>query len=141
MELGKYLLTIVLGYLFGSLSSSIFLSRNALGGDVRTKGSGNAGATNMARVYGWGAGVMTLLCDMLKAAAGEGLDEETAQILAMLPEETEGGLAYAKWREGREMRWICRISADELRALSNAVMMIWMSRMSGMDGLTFPGGI
>ena len=69
MEIGRYLLIVVLGYLLGSLSSSILLSRNALGGDVRTKGSGNAGATNMARVYGWGAGVMTLVCDMLKAAA------------------------------------------------------------------------
>ncbi len=68
MDIGKYLLIAVLGYLFGSLSSSILLSRGALGGDVRTKGSGNAGATNMARVYGWGAGVMTLVCDMLKAA-------------------------------------------------------------------------
>lgn len=85
--------------------------------------------------------IVQSLAGVYRAAAGEGLDEETAQILAMLPEETEGGLAYAKWREGREMRWICRISADELRALSNAVMMIWMSRMSGMDGLTFPGGI
>lgn len=68
MVIGKYLLTVVLGYLLGSLSSSILLSRGALGGDVRTKGSGNAGATNMARVYGWGAGVLTLVCDMLKAA-------------------------------------------------------------------------
>ena len=68
MVIGKYLLIVVLGYLFGSLSSSILLSRGALGGDVRTKGSGNAGATNMARVYGWGAGVLTLVCDMLKAA-------------------------------------------------------------------------
>ena len=68
MDIGKYLLIVVLGYLFGSLSSSILLSRGALGGDVRTKGSGNAGATNMARVYGWGAGVLTLVCDMLKAA-------------------------------------------------------------------------
>ena len=62
----KYLVTAVLGYLLGSVSASILLSRIALGGDVRRKGSGNAGATNMARVYGWGAGFLTLAGDMIK---------------------------------------------------------------------------
>ena len=60
---------IVAGYLLGSLSASIILSRTAWGGDVRSKGSGNAGATNMARVYGLGAGFLTLGCDMLKTIA------------------------------------------------------------------------
>lgn len=67
MQIWKILLIAVLGYLLGSLSASIFLSRAALGGDVRGKGSGNAGATNMARVYGLGMGFVTLGCDMLKA--------------------------------------------------------------------------
>lgn len=67
MNIGKLLISIIIGYLLGSLSSSIFLSRNAWGGDVRGKGSGNAGATNMARVYGWAAGILTLACDMGKA--------------------------------------------------------------------------
>lgn len=69
MEVTKYLLTIIGGYLLGSLSTSIFMSRSVLGGDVRKRGSGNAGATNMARIYGMGAGVLTLLGDALKAAA------------------------------------------------------------------------
>ena len=60
---------LVAGYLLGSLSASILLSRTAWGGDVRGHGSGNAGATNMARVYGLGAGFLTLGCDMLKAIA------------------------------------------------------------------------
>ena len=63
----KYLLTIVAGYLLGSFSMSIVLSRETMGSDVREKGSGNAGATNMARVYGWKAGFLTLAGDMLKA--------------------------------------------------------------------------
>ncbi len=67
MEILKYAAVIVGGYLLGSLSASILLSRTAWGGDVREKGSGNAGATNMARVYGWGMGFVTLGCDMLKA--------------------------------------------------------------------------
>ena len=67
MDIIKLLITIVLGYLLGSLSSSVLLSIKAWGGDVRKKGSGNAGATNMARVYGWAAGILTLVCDMAKA--------------------------------------------------------------------------
>ena len=66
MSILKFAAVIAAGYLLGSLSASIFLSRTAWGGDVRGKGSGNAGATNMARVYGLGAGFLTLGCDMLK---------------------------------------------------------------------------
>ena len=64
----KYVLCVIAGYLLGSLSFSIYISR-LKGSDVRSKGSGNAGATNMARVYGMSFGVITLLCDALKAAA------------------------------------------------------------------------
>ena len=61
-----YCLVIVVGYLLGSLNFSVLLSRG-LGGDVRKKGSGNAGATNMARIYGMGAGLLTMALDMVKA--------------------------------------------------------------------------
>ena len=69
MSILKFAAVIAAGYLLGSLSASIFLSRTAWGGDVRGKGSCNAGATNMARVYGLGAGFLTLGCDMLKTIA------------------------------------------------------------------------
>lgn len=68
MEIVKYIAVGIIGYLLGSVSISIFLSKKAMGGDVREKGSGNAGATNMARVYGWSAGLVTLGGDMLKAS-------------------------------------------------------------------------
>ena len=55
-------------YVVGSLSLSILASKLFFGGDIRSEGSGNAGATNMARVHGWGAGLMTLAGDALKAA-------------------------------------------------------------------------
>ncbi len=73
MDAVKYLLVVIVGYLLGSVSVSVLLSRGVLGGDVRTKGSGNAGATNMARVYGIKAGVLTLAGDMLKALLAMGL--------------------------------------------------------------------
>ena len=68
METVKVLLIAVGSYLLGSVSLSIYMSKRIFGGDVRSHGSGNAGATNMARVYGMMAGVLTLAADMMKAA-------------------------------------------------------------------------
>ena len=67
MVILKYIAVVFLSYLLGSVSFSILMSRIFLGGDVRKKGSGNAGATNMARVYGIKAGLFTLLGDVFKA--------------------------------------------------------------------------
>ena len=67
MEVLKYIFIVVVGYLLGSVSISIILSR-MLGTDVRKQGSGNAGATNMARSFGLLAGFATLAGDFLKAA-------------------------------------------------------------------------
>lgn len=61
-------LSALLGYLLGSVSVAVLLSRRHFGGDVRTRGSGNAGATNVARVFGMKAGLLTLLGDMAKTA-------------------------------------------------------------------------
>lgn len=63
----KYLLSAGTGYLLGSLNSGVIISKLAFLEDVRHHGSGNAGATNMARVFGLGAGILTLGCDMAKA--------------------------------------------------------------------------
>ena len=68
LSLVKYLIVIVAGYLLGSMSTSLLLSKLGWGKDVRKHSSGNAGATNMARVFGLGAGFATLAGDMLKAA-------------------------------------------------------------------------
>lgn len=64
-----WILVPVIGYLLGSLSFSIIISCLFLGRDIRRHGSGNAGATNMTRVFGWVAGIATLTFDVLKAVA------------------------------------------------------------------------
>ena len=53
-------------YLLGSVNGSILLTRLLRIRDIRTQGSGNAGATNMARVHGLGYGLLTMFLDMLK---------------------------------------------------------------------------
>lgn len=65
----RYIVSALVGYFLGSVSVAVLLTRDKLGQDVRKSGSGNAGATNVARVFGMKAGVFTLLGDMAKTAA------------------------------------------------------------------------
>lgn len=57
---------VLLGYLLGSMNFAVIISRLKFHEDIRTKGSGNAGATNMSRTYGKAAGIATLAGDILK---------------------------------------------------------------------------
>jgi glycerol-3-phosphate acyltransferase PlsY len=59
----------VAAYLMGSIPFGVLLARLLGGKDVRKEGSGNIGATNVARVVGPLAGVLTLLFDAAKGAA------------------------------------------------------------------------
>jgi glycerol-3-phosphate acyltransferase PlsY len=58
--------TLALGYLLGSIPFGYLLVRATGGGDIRFIGSGNIGATNVARASGWAVGVATLLLDAAK---------------------------------------------------------------------------
>ncbi|MEN8130538.1 MAG: glycerol-3-phosphate 1-O-acyltransferase PlsY [Pseudomonadota bacterium] len=67
------LIVIVAGYLLGSISSAI-LSCALMGlPDPRTQGSRNPGATNVLRIGGKTAAIVTLLGDMLKGLIPVGL--------------------------------------------------------------------
>ena len=56
----------IIAYLIGSINFSVILSKKMAGFDVREKGSGNAGTTNMLRSVGKKAAAITLVCDVLK---------------------------------------------------------------------------
>lgn len=60
-----FAISILIGYLFGSINPAIILSK-AMGKDVRTMGSGNAGATNMLRNYGKASALIVMFGDILK---------------------------------------------------------------------------
>ena len=57
------------GYLCGSLTWGYWLVRLFRGEDVRTKGSGNVGATNVWRVYGAQLGLPAAVLDVAKGFA------------------------------------------------------------------------
>ena len=61
-----YIIMALIAYLIGSINFSIIISKKVAGFDVREKGSGNAGTTNVLRAVGIKAAIVTLICDILK---------------------------------------------------------------------------
>lgn len=61
--------SILVSYMIGSIPTAVWVGRKFYGIDVRTRGSGNAGATNTIRVLGWKAGIPVLLIDVFKGLA------------------------------------------------------------------------
>jgi acyl phosphate:glycerol-3-phosphate acyltransferase len=57
------------GYLLGSIPFGLIFAKTLGGKDVREHGSGNIGATNVSRVVGPVAGILTLFMDTAKGAA------------------------------------------------------------------------
>lgn len=82
----NYILSTGAGYLLGSINFGVILSKMGYHDDVRYHGSGNAGATNMTRSFGWGAGALTLAGDMGKALGsmfiGKKLAGNTGMVLS-----------------------------------------------------------
>lgn len=64
--MATYIIIAIIAYAIGSINFSVLISKKIAGFDVREKGSGNAGTTNMLRSVGKRAAAITLLCDILK---------------------------------------------------------------------------
>lgn len=84
------------GYLAGSMPFGYWLVLAVKREDVRKRGSGNIGATNVWRVYGWRLGLPVVLLDVVKglvpALLGALLVDDLAGVLA-------GGAAmFGHWR-------------------------------------------
>ena len=66
-------LLLLLAYLIGSIPFSFLVVRLLAGDDIRRHGSGNVGATNVARNFGKTPGVIALLLDVAKGWAATAL--------------------------------------------------------------------
>ena len=60
------IIVVLLSYIVGSIPTSIMLSKWRHGFDIRSKGSGNAGGTNVFRVLGWKSGLFVVIMDASK---------------------------------------------------------------------------
>ncbi|BDF58391.1 glycerol-3-phosphate acyltransferase [Christensenellaceae bacterium] len=67
MEIWVLILCAAIAYLLGSISFSYIFTKKIRHEDIRDKGSGNAGTTNVLRNYGWGLGLAVFAGDVLKA--------------------------------------------------------------------------
>ncbi|MGD9560056.1 MAG: glycerol-3-phosphate 1-O-acyltransferase PlsY [Oscillospiraceae bacterium] len=70
------------GYLLGSVNCSVLVSRMMYGEDVRTKGSGNAGMTNVLRSFGKKGAALAFVGDTVKGALGVFLGRWALMLLA-----------------------------------------------------------
>ena len=99
------LLAAVASYLLGSISSAVIVSRCLNREDVREKGSGNAGATNILRNYGAKAAAFTTLGDLAKSIVAVFIGGWLLMHLQLTgtPEISETGLRIV----GRYLAGVC----------------------------------
>lgn len=62
----ELLILILIAYVVGSIPTSIIVSRLKYKTDIREHGSGNAGATNVFRTFGWKPALFVTLVDVFK---------------------------------------------------------------------------
>src|SRR5262245_17723162 len=79
MNNSVYIVIAIVAYLLGSIPFGYLLVRIARGTDVRTSGSGNIGATNVARAGGAKLGLLTLFLDALKGYGAVFIAERLAK--------------------------------------------------------------
>lgn len=82
-------LSAVIAYLLGSVSFAIIVTRSFSGEDIRSCGSGNAGATNVLRSQGKGPAMLTFVGDLLKCMLSVFIGGWLLQHLQLCPATAE----------------------------------------------------
>jgi len=113
-------LSILAGYLLGSLPTAVWIGKKYHQVDVREHGSKNAGATNTIRVLGWKTGLVVLLLDMAKGYGAVKTvmyyvlpPEENTLLLILIATATVLGHIFplfAKFRGGKGIATMAGIS-------------------------------
>ncbi|HUB18738.1 MAG TPA: glycerol-3-phosphate 1-O-acyltransferase PlsY [Acidobacteriaceae bacterium] len=89
------LVTALVAYLLGSIPFGYLLVRIFRKEDIRQKGSGNIGATNVMRSGGRGLGAVTFLLDVLKGFAAVWLCRAGAVRVGLAPDGCANAVAIA----------------------------------------------
>lgn len=97
---------LILCYLIGSIPPAVWISKYIYGKDIRTQGSGNAGSTNMYRIYGRGAGIATQVIDLLKGSLAASIPLIYNQVL-----HDEGAGYHRPWLTLELQCLICGVLA------------------------------
>jgi glycerol-3-phosphate acyltransferase PlsY len=130
---------VVLAYLLGSVPFSLILARHWGVPDLRHVGSGNLGATNVARTSGLTAGLLVALLDIGKGAGSVWLAERLSGTGATC---AVAGLAaiighiypvWARFRGGKGVATACGVFAmlaptAALAALGIFAAIVWITR-------------
>ena len=66
--IAEFVAVVVIAYLLGSIPFGLIIGKLKGGVDIRERGSGKTGATNLMRVAGTRLGVLALVLDVVKAA-------------------------------------------------------------------------
>lgn len=88
---------ILLGYLSGSLSFALWVTRLRLAVDVRDAGSGHATTTNTIRQAGWGAGIIVFVLDIAKGFVPTYLAMTLSQVEWVIPLVAVAAVAGHCW--------------------------------------------
>ncbi|MGZ8348802.1 MAG: glycerol-3-phosphate 1-O-acyltransferase PlsY [Allosphingosinicella sp.] len=146
--LAEPLLTVLIGYLLGSIPFGLVLTRIAGLGDVRQIGSGNIGATNVLRTGRKGLAAATLLLDAAKGAAAVllvgRLWPDMGQLLALAGLAAFLGHLYPVWlgfRGGKGVATLLGVVAALLWPAALIAAAVWilallLTRYSSVGGMS-----
>jgi glycerol-3-phosphate acyltransferase PlsY len=125
----------LLGYLFGSLTPSIWVTRQVRGVDVRAAGSGHATTTNTIRQAGFGWGGLVLVLDIAKGFMPTWLALQFAPAVWVVPLTTAAVVighcwpVFAQFRGGMGLASAggCLLAANPLACLISLGILITLT--------------
>ena len=139
MTLIPGLLTLLAGYLLGSIPSGYLAGRWLMGIDIRREGSGSTGATNVLRVVGKGPALVVFAVDVGKGALAVRLAMAVLEPLGVPLSGDGASAAVDSW-----------VVAAGLAALAGHIWPLWLGWKGGkavatglgmLLGLAWPVGL
>jgi acyl phosphate:glycerol-3-phosphate acyltransferase len=126
-------LALAAAYLFGSFPTGVVLSRFVVGDDIRGHGSGNPGASNVARTFGMVMGSLVGLLDILKGLVpiliGRWLGLPSASLAAVAAVAVAGHdySAFLRFKGGKGVATTLGAGLGLALVAGAAAMLVWVA--------------